>query len=200
MNDHLKPGDPIYVPSSETAAAMSLGAAFVEGDGRMRVPRPLPTGVKAHQFERWTTPEAKLAWIAETVEGVFGSRIDLLNIAGMIEASGISSKQKGGEEDVVLYVPQSDMEGISKFPGISWSRRLRMYVAGPNADFSVIRPYLTASAKALWMTERNFAAGVSMLVKSRALILSKEEEESEEISPREREPDRDFHSMEDDDE
>ena len=165
----------------------------------MRIPRPIPTGIRVEQFRRWTTPEAKILWIGETVEMVLNRKVDLLNVVGMLEAHDAGGGIPAGDGEVALYVPRAAMDKVRLFPGVRWNKRLRMYVAGPEADFRVVHPYLTAAAKSVWMTERNLDAGIALLVKSRAMIIMKQVDDNEGLGPIELEPVR-SRDVEDDDE
>lgn len=165
-------GDPIYVASNDVAVAMSLGARFVEGDSRLRIPSPLPDGVSLQAFERWATPEAKVIWLSEFLGMVAGAEADLLDVAGIISQIEGGS---GREADVVsLYVPRSDMNRVGLIPGVRWSRNLGMYVADSSADFSLVHPYLTPRMKAIWKADRNLTAEIDSLVKARALFSKRE--------------------------
>lgn len=185
----MKPGEPLYVPGDEVAAAMSLGASFVEGDARLRVPVPMPVGVSPANFDRWTTPRARLLWLGEFIESLFGQSVDFLNIAGILDAAGVDVKDEAMRDIVPLYVPTSEMDRARIIPGVSWNRRIRMYVADQSADLDLIFPYLTAPMKALWLVDRNAGSEVSALVKSRAFTHRVEFEGDPEIDPREISPD-----------
>lgn len=158
---------------------MSLGAAFVEGDARMRIPSPLPDGVDLSQFEKWVTPEARVTWLSEFVEMISENDANLLDLAGLISSMGAST----GEEAhlVRLYVPRSEMDRARIIPGVSWSRELGMYVADRTASFDLIFPYMTEGMKAVWAMDRNFNSEMDSLVKARALVATREEEDEEEI-------------------
>jgi hypothetical protein len=182
----MKPGDAIYVPSGDIAIAMSLGATFVEGDSRLRIPSPLPDGVSVSSFERWTTPAARVTWLSELLEMVSESDTGLLNLASLL--TGMASNRKPESDVVRLYVPKSDMDMVRLVPGVRWSRELGMYVANSRADFSLIFPYLTESMKAIWAADRNVDAELSGLVKARALIAQREDDEPHDPPELERDP------------
>jgi hypothetical protein len=114
----IQPGSPLYVPSSERAAALSLGAVLVEGDARLHVPSPLPKRVDLASFKRWTTQTARMIWISEMLEGVLERRVDLNDIAGLIDGGGIGTK---GDDDslVPLFVPRFEMDNARHIPGIA---------------------------------------------------------------------------------
>jgi hypothetical protein len=177
MEPKVSTGDPLYVPSSDVSIAMSLGASFVEGDSRLRVPSPLPDGVQTSDFARWVTPQARVTWLSEMVEMVSENEADLLDLAEIVSGFGVSGVQAG---DVVrLYVPRSEMDRARVIPGVSWSRELGMYVADRTASFELIFPYMTESVKSVWAMDRNIASEIDYLVKARALIAEKEEEDQE---------------------
>lgn len=175
----LVPGAPVYVPRSEVASAMSLGAVMVEGDARLHIPSPLPEAVEIEAYGRWVTPTAKIVWIGEFLEAVVGSPVDLTDIAGLIEAVGLASDED--ERFVPLYVPQFEMDYARAIPGVHWDRRRRMYVADRSADFGLIYRYLTPAMKAVWVADRNLDSAMGALMRARAILA--EPEEGDELSP-----------------
>jgi len=171
MAHELRTGDPIYVPSEDVAIAVSLGAAFIEGDSRLRIPSPLPDGVSLADFERWTTDEARVSWLSETVALVLGDDIDLMGLMDAVEKDAGNKKNS-----VLLYVPRSEMDRARMIPGVRWSRDVGMYTSDESADFGLIFPYLTEGAKKVWRLERHITDEVGLLVKARALVAEREEE------------------------
>lgn len=171
----MKPGDALYVSSGDIAIAMSLGANFIEGDSRLRIPSPLPDGVSLESFERWTTPSARVTWLSELVEMVSENETGLLNVASVLAT--LATEENPRSDVVRLYVPKSDMDRVRLIPGVRWSRDLGMYVADQRADFSLVFPYLTEAMKAVWAVDRNIDAEVSGLVRARALIAQREDDE-----------------------
>ena len=179
------PGAPLYVPAGERAAALSLGACLVEGDARLHVPSPLPDGVDASSFSRWATPTARIVWISELLESVLECRVDLNDIAGLVDGGGI-----GGADDddhrVPLYVPRFEMDAARDIPGVTWDRRRKAYVADRTANFGLVFRYLTPAMKAIWIAERNMDTAMGALLRARAIIEDVEEQDElgePEISP-----------------
>ena len=163
-----KNGDFLYVPASEVPIALSYGAVWTEGDARLRIPNPLPDGVQPIAFERWTSNEMRVVWLAEFLEDVCGAPIDLLNVAGLIDAAS-SDKTHIGASGIPLYVPKFEMNRVRIIPGVHWNRKIRRYVADKTADFQLIYDYLTPAMRAIWIADRNLETEVDTLVKARAL-------------------------------
>lgn len=182
---NLKPGAPLYVPGSEHAAALSLGAVMVEGDARLHVPSPLPKTVEISSFSRWTSPTSRMIWISELLESVLERRIDLNDIAGLVDGGEV-----GGSADeemlVPLYVPRFEMDNARHIPGVSWDRRRRSYVADATADFGLVFRYLTPAMKSIWVAERNVDTAMGSLVRARAII--EDVEDQDELAEIERIP------------
>ena len=165
LNDP-KPGDPLFVPSTEAATALSLGAVMVEGDARLFIPSILPDGVSLRIFSRWMTDECRMVWIGELLESVVGGAMDIMNIAGLV--SELSSDQ---DADLVpLYVPKSEMDDARIIPGVWWDRNRRMYVADRSADFALVHKYLTPAMRSAWIADRNLEAAMTALVRARAMV------------------------------
>lgn len=158
----------LYVPESEIAVAMSYGAVLSQGDSRLRIPTPLPDGVNIGHFERWTTQEMRVVWIAEFLEKVCGAPVDLMNVAGLLEAVGNGQSQLGSS-GIPLYVPTFEMNRVRAIPGVHWNRKIRQYVADRTADFHLIFDYLTPAMRAVWIADRNLHTEIETLVKARAL-------------------------------
>lgn len=189
-----QPGDFLYVPGEEVQIAISFGAVYVEGDARLRIPTPLPEGVSLEMFERWTTHEMRVIWLAEFLEGVCGGPVDLLNVAGLIESIG-AEKTSLGSSSVPLYVPKFEMDRVRVIPGVRWNRKIRRYVADKSADFSLIFPYLTPAMRAAWIADNNLDTEIETLMKARALRYQIEgvdggEEQEKEMVPQQRQPGR----------
>tara|TARA_Y100000815_G_scaffold274592_1_gene309206 strand:+ start:1234 stop:1818 length:585 start_codon:yes stop_codon:yes gene_type:complete len=171
----MKSGDPLYVPSRDISVAMSLGASFAEGDARLRIPSPLPDGVNLSQFKKWVTPESRVTWLSEFVEMISENDANLLDLAGIIASLGAST---GDEAHVVrLYVPRSEMDKARIIPGVYWSRELGMYVADRTASMDLIFPYMTEGMKAVWAMDKNISTEMDSLVKARALMATREEDD-----------------------
>lgn len=158
----------LYVPKAETPIAMSYGAVLVPGDSRLKMPNPMPDGVGPQHFERWTSPEMRVIWIAEFLEEICGAPIDMLNVAGLLEVVG-KGQQQLGSHGIPLYVPQFDMDRVRAIPGVSWNRKIRQYVADRTADFGLVFDYLTPAMRAIWIADRNLSTEIDTLVKARAL-------------------------------
>ena len=167
----IKPGEFIYVPREEIQVAVSFGAVYTEGDPRLKIPTPLPDGVSLETFERWTTPEMRIIWLAEFLEMICGGPVDLLNVAGLLESIG-EEKISLGTTSVPLYVPKFEMDRVRLIPGVRWDRKIRRYVANKTADFSLIFNYLTPSMRAAWIADHNLQTEIETLVKARALRYS----------------------------
>lgn len=166
-----QPGDSLYVPASEVASAMSFGAVMVEGDARLRIPSPLPANTSLDQFRRWTTPDARIAWIADYLEAIIGAPVDLLNIAGLIDSAALGMPSGHGFDDrIPLYVPTFDMDRVRAMRGVSWDRRKRVYVASREADYNEIYPYLTPAMRAIWIADRNLDVAMGAMVRARAIM------------------------------
>jgi hypothetical protein len=164
------PGSPIYVPSGEVAAALSLGAEMAEGDARLRIPSPLPQGVMEESFLRWTSVEARIVWLSEYLETIVGAPVDLGNVAGIIESAAVGQRVEGDANDrIPLYVPSFDFDTVRAMPGVSWDRRRRVYVADRTADYGMIYPYLTPSMRSIWIADRNLEVAMASLVRARAM-------------------------------
>lgn len=183
----IHPGDPLYVPKSETGMAHSLGAVLVEGDSRLFVPNILPDGVAIEAFERWTGDAARIIWIGEMLEVVVGGPVDLMDVAGLLASEDLDEKQ---DRLVPLYVPTFEMDRACRIPGVHWDRRRRIYVADETADFLLVHRYLTPAMKAAWIADRNIDVAMSSLVKARAMI--GDADDQDEISDRELLPNQDF--------
>lgn len=181
----LSPGDPLYVPFNDLAIAMSIGAAIVEGDSRLRVPKPLPDGVFIDSFIKWSTPESRLRWISEFVEQICGKSFDPFSPGSSVDIDG------SGPNYIRLYVPKCEMDKARVIPGVRWSREERMYVADASASFGLIHYYLTDAMKAAWALDLNFESEIVNLTKARALI--EENEIDEPKDPPENEIERDHH-------
>jgi len=179
MTTKVVPGMPLYVPTSERAAALSLGAVLVEGDARLHVPNPLPKRFDQASFSRWLTPTARIVWISELLESVLERRIDMNDIAGLLDGGGIGAD---GDDDhlVPLFVPRFEMDAARHIPGVSWDRRRKAYVADRTANFGLVFRYLTPAMKAAWITERNMDTAMGALMRARAMI--EEVEEQDELS------------------
>ncbi len=171
----VRPGDPLYVPVSEVGMAHSLGAAMVEGDGRLFVPSILPDGVSIDAFSRWTTDTAKIVWIGELLESVVDGPVDLMDVAGLLTSEQVHS---GDENLVPLYVPSFEMDRACRIPGVHWDRRRRVYVADETADFLLVHRYLTPAMRASWIADRNLDLAMASLVKARAMIGEDDEEDT----------------------
>lgn len=170
MASGLRPGDCLYVPAAEVAAAMSLGAVMVEGDARLRIPSPLPDSVTPESFARWATTEARIVWISDYLETIIGAPVDLTNVAGLIESAAVGMPVEHDLNDrVPLYVPTFEVDRVRAMPGVSWDRRRRVYVANRDADFALIYPYLTPAMRAIWIADRNLDVAMSALVRARAM-------------------------------
>lgn len=182
MSD-IQPGDPIYVSSSDIAVAMSLGAAIVEGDSRLRIPVPLPDGVPIEAFSKWTSVEAKVTWLSEFVEMVSGNVDGVLNLSDVV--GEMCRSQRSNNHSVRLYVPRSEMDRVRVIPGVRWSREIGMYVANSTADFGLIHSYLTESMKSVWLLDQNLSAELSSLVKARAVVAQREVEDPKDPPERE---------------
>lgn len=163
-----KVGEFLYVPASEVSIALSYGAVYAEGDARMRVPNPLPDGVTLQAFERWTAPEMRVIWLSEFLEDICGAPVDLLNVAGLLDAVG-RDKAAIGSTSIPLYVPKFEMDRVRAIPGVHWDRKIRRYVADRSADFALIFDYLTPAMRAIWIADRNLDTEIETLVKARAL-------------------------------
>lgn len=161
-------GDFLYVPASEVAIALSYGAVYAEGEARMRIPNPLPDGVSPQAFERWTTPEMRVIWLSEFLEQICGAPVDLLNVAGLLDAVG-RDKAAIGSSAIPLYVPRFEMDRVRAIPGVHWDRKIRRYVADKTADFALVFDYLTPAMRAVWIADRNLDTEIETLVKARAL-------------------------------
>lgn len=159
-------GDPLYVPASEASIALSVGAAMVEGDGRLFVPSVLPDGVTLETFSRWVTDQARMVWIGELLEAVVGDTVDIFSIAGFLA----NADDDESDDIVPLFVPSSEMDLARKIPGVWWDRNRRMYVADSSADFGLVHRYLTPSMRAVWIADRNVETALSALVRARAMI------------------------------
>ena len=190
-----KPGEPLYVPASERASALSLGAILVEGDSRLHIPSPVPRGVELDAFSRWVTPTARMVWISELLESVLECRVDLNDIAGLVDGGQVGSD---GDDDtlVPLFVPRFEMDEARLIPGVFWDRRRRAYVANRSPDFGLIFRYLTPAMRAVWIAERNMDTAMHALVRARAIIEDQEEQDeivAPELSPDfgEKRPDED---------
>jgi hypothetical protein len=171
----LHKGDPIYVPAAEYAAALSLGAAMVEGDARLYIPNILPDGVSLAAFGRWATFEAKVIWIGEFLESMLGQPVDLTDVAGIVGAAGGATRSGHADEYAVpLFVPKFEMDNARCIPGVRWDRRRRLYVADRSADFGLIFPYLTPAMKSVWISEMNLDAAMGAFVKAKALTVDDE--------------------------
>lgn len=166
----IGPGSAIYVPRSEAAAAMSMGAVLHEGDSRLHIPSILPSGVRVEAFSRWSTAESKISWIAEFLESIVGAPVDLTNVAGLVESAAIGDVSDEGFNDVVpLYVPSFDLDLVRAMRGVSWDRRRRVYVADRTARLEDIFPYLTPSMRAVWIADKNLDLAMTSLVRSQAM-------------------------------
>lgn len=162
------PGDFLYVPAAELPIAMSYGAVYSEGEARLRIPSPLLDGVDIGVFERWTSPEMRVVWLSEFLEGICGAPVDLLNVAGLLNSAG-HDKAALGSRGIPLYVPRFEMDRVRAIPGVTWDRRIRRYVADRSADFALVFDYLTPDMRAVWVADRNLDTEVETLVKARAL-------------------------------
>ncbi|MFZ3583783.1 hypothetical protein ACOI1H_16640 [Loktanella sp. DJP18] len=181
----LSPGAPVYVPGAERAAALSLGAVMIEGDARLHVPSPLPKSVDLASFSRWVSPTARMIWISELLEAVLECRVDLNDIAGLVDGGSVGDD--GDDETLVpLFVPRFEMDNARHIPGVSWDRRRRTYVADASADFGLVFRYLTPAMRAIWIAERNVDTAMNSLVRARAII--EDVESDDEIAPLERLP------------
>jgi hypothetical protein len=169
----ISSGDPLYVSSKDVAVAMSLGARFVEGDSRLRIPSPMPDGVSLSSFAQWATPEARVIWISEFLEMIVGKQVGLTDVAGIV--SHIMPENLEERDLVSLYVPRSDMDRVRLIPGVRWSRNLGMYVADSSTDFGLVHLYLTPRMKAVWTTDQNLDSEIGSLVKARALVAERED-------------------------
>jgi hypothetical protein len=158
----------LYVPEAEIAIAMSYGAVLALGDSRLRIPTPLPDGVNPGHFERWTTQEMRVVWLAEFLEKICGAPVDLMNVAGLLEAVG-PGQQQLGSTGIPLYVPTFEMNRVRAIPGVHWNRKIRQYVADRTANFELIFDYLTPAMRAVWIADRNLNTEIETLVKARAL-------------------------------
>lgn len=190
----VKAGDFLYVPQEEIAVALSYGAIYVEGDSRLRIPTPLPENVELTMFERWTSPEMRIIWIAEFLESICGNPVDLLNVAGLLENIG-EEKINLGSKGVPLYVPKFEMDRVRLIPGVHWNRQIRRYVADKTTDFSLIFPYLTPAMRSAWIADHNLDTEIETLVKARALRYQIEgmdggDRREMERTPKERQPGR----------
>ena len=174
MEQKIEEGDPIYVPSSERAAALSLGAVVIEGDSRLFIPKPLPRSVRLVSFARWASESARMIWVSEYLEDIFECRVDMNDIAGLIDEN---SKMFADEHDqrVPLYVPKFEMDNVRIIPGVEWDRRRRCYVADFTADFGLIYPYLTPGMRAIWIAERNTEQAMHSLVKAQSMVVGLED-------------------------
>lgn len=161
-------GDFLYVPASEIPIALSYGAVYAEGDARLRVPNPLPDGVVVQAFERWSSTEMRIIWLAEFLEDICGAPVDLLNVAGLLDNIG-RDKTTEGSNGIPLYVPRFEMDRVRAIPGVHWDRRTRRYVADRTADFGLVFDYLTPAMRAVWIADRNLDTEIETLVKARAL-------------------------------
>lgn len=176
--DNPVSGDALYVPASERAMAMSVGATLVEGDARLFVPSVLPDGVTLSTFSRWRTDRAKFLWLGEFIESVVGEPVDLLNIAGFMADGG----EESGSDIVPLFVPTSEMNTARRIPGVWWDRNRRMYVADKSADFGLIHRYLTPAMRSAWMADRNMETAMNALVRAQAMIF---DDAGGQVEPRE---------------
>ena len=161
-------GDFLYVPAAEVPIALSYGAVWAEGDARLRIPNPLPDGVQTQAFERWTAPEMRVIWLSEFLEEICGAPVDLLNVAGLLDAVG-RDKAALESNGIPLYVPRFEMDRVRTIPGVHWDRRIRRYVADRTADFALVFDYLTPAMRAIWIADRNLDTEIETLVKARAL-------------------------------
>ena len=150
--------------------AHSLGAVMVEGDARLFVPSILPEGVALDAFGRWTGDVAKIVWIGELLESLVGRSVDIMDVAGLLTASGESRE----ERLVTLYVPSHEMDNARLIPGVHWDRGSRTYVADETADFLLVHRYLTPAMKAAWVADRNIDTAMAALVKARAMVADRD--------------------------
>jgi len=184
-----RPGDPIYVPHSETAAAMSLGAVIVEGDARLHVPTILPEGISLENFARWLTEGARIVWIGEFLEKITGTQIDLLDVAGIL-TPGDGVEDLDNSRLVPLYVPSFEMDDARHIPGVIWDRRRKLYMADETADFGLIHRYLTPAMRAAWIADRNIEISMEALVRATAIISASDE--GDERAAMQRDQDREW--------
>mgnify|MGYP000471719062 CR=1 FL=1 len=175
LESNIKPGSPLYVPQSEVGMAHSLGAVLVEGDARLFVPNILPDGVVLDAFKRWVGDAARMIWIGELLEAVVGGPVDLMDVAGLITTD---FEDKDQSRFVPLYVPSFEMDRACRIPGVHWDRRRRIYVADETADFLLVHRYLTPAMKSAWIADRNLDVAMSSLVKAKAMIGDKDEDEA----------------------
>ena len=168
-------GDPLYVPQAEIGMAHSLGAVMVEGDARLFVPNILPDGVVLSAFERWTGPTARVVWVSEFLETIFGGPADLMDVAGLLSGD---LGEKDQARFVPLFVPSFEMDRARRIPGVHWDRGRRLYVADETADFLLVHRYLTPAMRAAWIADRNLDTAMASLVKARAMVADKDDGES----------------------
>lgn len=184
----LEEGAFLYVPSSEVAAAMTLGAVWTEGEARLRIPTLLPDGVFLSDFKRWVTQEARVVWVSEFLETLFGTAVDMVNVAGLIDVIQHEDRERKETAFVPLCVPRADMDRVRVIPGVEWNRSLRRYVARRGTNFDLIFPYLTPGMRAIWNAERQMDVQVDGLTKSRALLYRLEEDDGGKQNERVRVP------------
>lgn len=158
----------LYVPQNETEEALSLGAVWVTGDARLVQPRPLPMGVTPEAFERWKTPEAKYAWVLETMHLVLGELEDPRGRRRRGSDTQASIRAEKEANRVYLYVPAEDGDTARRLPGVKWDRRHKMFYAESGADLSRCFAWLTPSAQMTWMAEREATRMLDHLVRRQA--------------------------------
>ena len=180
LDGTVKAGDPIYVPKAEKVAAMTMGAVIVEGDARLFVPIPVPRHVKLELFYKWATDSARMIWVSELLEEIFGKPVEMNDIAGLIDEN---SRMFSDLDDtrIPLYVPKAEMGRACRIPGVEWDRRRRCYVADRTADLGLIHAYLTAGMRAVWNLERNADMAMDSLVKAQSMqvLLDKKQDAKE---------------------
>lgn len=164
-------GDALFVVRADVPIAASLGAVSESGDGRMRIPTPLPEEINAAVFARWTTIEAKIRWVSEMLENVIGLPFDASDLASFLMT--LSERGGHGADDdrgyAPLFVPRGDMDKVRGMRGVRWDRRRRQYLADRTADYARVFEYLTPRAFHAWAIDRHGEAATQAMVKSLAI-------------------------------
>ncbi len=160
----------LYVPEEDVEEAISLGAAFVAGDGRLVKPVPVPAGIDETAFDRWLSDEARYRWAMQFLARVLGDmdpgkRFDRQSFDEVV--GSLTAGADAGDR-VYLYATMDAAPELRQELGVMWDRRRRMYYANAEADLRKLFAFLTPAARIAWETEQRLKRALTVLTQDRA--------------------------------